>query len=142
MDSFEKRTRLVFVLLTGLCVLFQLFQLGGLRISYPFLAPYTNVAFAGVLLLAASFVTALCRRYLPTLLCTAAGALLLVGAGFAMTHPAADKNGQTLTGIPAGALWKYFFPALLLLIPAVMLFVYALRRHRREEEARPYEKQF
>ena len=141
-DPAENRMRLVFLLLTGFSVLFQLFQIGGLRLQYAFLAPYTNFAFAGILCLAASFVFALLRRYLPALLFTAAGVFLLVGTGFAMVNPAANSEGQTVTGIPAGVLWKFFVPLFLLLIPAAILFAHALRRRRREEASRPYEKQF
>lgn len=141
-DSTENRVRLVFLLLTGFSVLFQLFQIGGLALQYSFLTPYVRVAAAGILLLAVSFVLALFRRYLATLISVSLGVLLLIGTGFAMAHPTADEAGRTLTGISSGAVWKFFVPLIGLLIPALVLLVRKSIRRRREEAARPYEKQF
>jgi len=111
-------------------------------LQYSFLTPYVRVAAAGILLLAVSFVLALFRRYLATLISVSLGVLLLIGTGFAMAHPTADEAGRTLTGISSGVVWKFFVPLIGLLIPALVLLVRKSIRRRREEAARPYEKQF
>lgn len=138
----QKITRSVFVILTAAAILFQLFQAAGFAVNYQFMRPYATalLIFSGLLL--AALILSLCKKYLLSLIGTAVGTVGIAAVGYMLTHPITETDGLYISGVPEAAFWKNFAPCLLLIIPAVMLFVNELRRRKLEEETRPYEKQF
>lgn len=141
-NRFLKITKTVFVVLSALVTVFELFQAAGFAVTKVFLRPYAVGIAVMCCLLAAAIVLTLKGRYVSSLILTVVSTVGLTAVGYIITHPAADSDGWIISGIPEGVLWKYFAPSLLLIIPAVMIAREAARVREIEEIRRPYERQF
>ena len=138
----EKRWFIIFTAASIVAAVFELFHAAGLAITKDYMRPYALwIAILG-LLFAVSVIFASRRAYLVSLILTVTGSVGLSAIGYALANPVKLAEEYYVDGLGMGVFWKYFAPTLLLIIPALALFVIGLKRKKREENEKPYEKQF
>ena len=134
--------RIVFIVLTSLEAAFQLFQAAGFALIREFLRPYATALALFSLFLILSAVLSGLKKYLASGIFTLISVFGIATVGYILTHPVIEADKLYISGIDEGVFWTHYSHALLLILPALFLFLNELKRRKLEEDAKPYEKQF